>query len=200
MTNPCSSQQERLAAAAEELVRAAVSESDAAALAIGRATVAGLDEMTKGSASLKESLEEKLNTVNENISDLKSDVTSIKESLTTIVELMKNEHRNKRIEFALSNLDLAVGKQFTYEYKIESSITTKQGEPKDLFQSILQAFRKGEGLPLPTFFPGYYRNESEKDAYPEAKRTEVVNILHNLLGVKPRVEVDDDGRHTIYYA
>ena len=127
-----------------------------------------------------ERLEKHMADKNSNVKRLTRDVKDLKESvnrLTHHMEQLKDctveEDKQRRIEWALRNC-------------VKVLPSTRLGGPRintNMIYDILWSFRKGDGHKLPTL------EQPQLDG--------IVNRIHYLTGVKPRVSRDD---FIIYYS
>jgi hypothetical protein len=88
----------------------------------------------------------------------------------------------------------------------DGSMITQPGYKKsaDLVKSILHSFRKGQGYPLPRGVVGDWSRKSSKQEAKEKEaefQSRLVEQIHDLIGMKPRITQDDDeGNCSIWYS
>ena len=132
----------RLEHAARALISAAGSEADK-------------EQICKNFDSLKETFDTKLEVLNQsvltsnekfdttfnqlhsNVVDVKNEVTSIGDHISSIKNIIGNDDKCRRLEFALANTDIGAFKYIDFTRTAQNS--------KDLVRTILISFRKGFG-------------------------------------------------------
>jgi len=201
---------ERLAAAAAELLKAAQMDVDSASQQLLSSNLASLKEsfdlnlntLNQLITGLKRELDAKINTVNQNIASLKEELTKLNASITSQTKL-------QRLEWAIQNADIGTFGYNLYENK--SSYPTRKNS-KDLVRQILLWFRRDRGyffgdgsigdLNLGNYY-NYVQEKERVDAENERMRADFRNALveqiHALVGQKPRLEKKDGGRYCMYY-
>jgi hypothetical protein len=184
----------KLAIAAEELIKAACSHVESTSLTIGKETVEGLKKLSIGSSSieksvesLKTSMDSKLNTLNQSISNLKEEVVGLNSAVAL-------QTKNQKLQWAISNAGLN-----SFSFYVKDGYN--RVESTSFVKTILFSFRKGNGH--------YITNRSMTDYNRYGNNTEVQGEqqfrdalsaqIHELLGQKPLVAVDDNG-YAIYYS
>ena len=113
-TNVASSKDSsKLATAAEELVKAAISHVETTSLTIGKETVEELKKLSLNSesvqqsiAAVKASFDSKLNTLNQSLTDLKEQMVKLNENVAT-------QTKNQKLEWAISNAGINSLKFYT---------------------------------------------------------------------------------------
>lgn len=169
---------------------ASVSLSEAAEELIKAATlVVETSSQRKDLSSIKESLDAKINTVNQNLCQLKDQVTNVNASI-------ERQTKMQSLEWAIQNLGLLEGHSF--RYYIHSNIYgTTEGSIKNDAKCILLSFRQGQGQ---------YINDGDTAKHQPSEKTKsefrdnLVHCIYTLTGVMPRLKVDDDGKYAIYYS
>jgi hypothetical protein len=187
------SKKARLEEAAEALVRAAVSVSETASLAIGRDVAKKLDKLDKlervseDIVSLKESSDTKLNTIHQDICNLKDEMAKVSQAL-------KTEAKVQRIQFAIDHVENRQNGQYVFA---TSSVMRIR---EDLLTPILSSFMRGFGYNLPgnAYLYGVSSNQNNEKGY-EDFRSKVVTELHELLGKKPRLNKEANGKYAVFY-
>jgi hypothetical protein len=169
----------KLAAAAEELIKAAGSYVEVESLRYGRETVDELKLLSKGVTtngtsltSIKVSFVDKINTLNQSILLLKKDIV--------LMEM------NRSLEWAISNAGIG---SFTHYLKG----THGNLDSTDLVRKILINFRRGMGYYITGRSLSSYSNDysyQQKDHSEEEKKFRDVlsNQIFNLTGRKPRID------------
>ncbi len=194
VSEPSSKDSSRLAIAAEELIKAESSHVEYTSLTIGKETVECLKKLSIGSTSieksvelLKTSMDSKLNTLNQSISNLKEEVVGLKSAIAL-------QTKNQKLEWAISNAGLSSSFQFYVKdsyHRVESTSFVK---------TILFSFRKGTGHYITnrsiTKYNDYGNNSEEGE---KQFRDALSTQIHELLGQKPRIAVADNG-YAIYYS
>jgi hypothetical protein len=177
----------QLAAAAEALVRAAVSKMNASVVAMDCEVVQGIQSIAadlkgRNDDKMLEVLNGKVDTLNSNISQMH--VT------------MKTQEKLHRIEFALGLCNLG-----TLTYYMDGCLhPTRSGQ---LLRAILLDFRKGSGhyISLDMTLGSYFHSNEAKLTSNQQFRDALTAELFTLLGVEPvwDAEPEVDGRRTIRY-
>ena len=175
------------------MARAAVSETETASLAIGRDVLANkldkLNGVSEDIVSLKESSDAKLNTIHQDICNLKDEMAKVSQALQT-------EAKMQQIRFAIGHAE----KRQDIKYRDDVNYQTSQSIREHLLTPILSNFMRGYGQYLPhkaRIFNGNNNNDNEKGY--EDFRSQVVFELHALLGQKPRLNKETNGKHAVYY-
>jgi len=186
---------QRLEAAAKELVKAAYLDikEDGESKAVGKTVAAiragndHLSNLEKQVVSMKESMDAKINTLNQNVDNLKEQMEEVKKTVT-------NQTKLQNLSWAIHNSKM---NEFTY-YESRGSI-----ESGELVRKILFSFRRGFGHYLPDEAylqqPYYLRDEAEKKKSASEFRTQLIDQIHALTGQKPRI-VAENSRFAIYYS
>jgi hypothetical protein len=191
----------KLAAAAEALVRAAVSKMKSSVVAMDREVIQGIQSIAadlKGRNDDEKTLEAlgvlngKVDVLNSNISQMHKSSLLMQVTMCGIDSSLKTQDKHRRIEFALGHCNLGT---FQYSFGIRS---------EDLVKKILLNFRKGSG---------YYisiektlsncsgcSNETKLTSHQQF-RDALTAQLFTLLGVEPvwDAEPEEDGGRVIRY-
>jgi hypothetical protein len=184
------SKKARLEEAAEALVRAAVSVSETASLAIGRDVAKKLDKLDKlegvseDIVSLKESSDAKLNMIHQDICNLKDEMAKVSQAL-------KTEAKVQRIQFAIDHVEK--------RQNIEYSHANNYKSIRELLTPVLWQFMQGFGYYLPDNAIFFNVGETNTEVGYEAFRSKVVTELHALLGKKPRLNKEANGKYAVFY-
>lgn len=209
----------RLAAAAQELVSAAASGTEAESLATSKSiveelkalsvteksVVGGLKTLSADSAAFKGVVEVKIAALTQSVSDLKAIMES--QEKRQRIEFASQE-KWQRIEFALQNLDL-VDEFFCYKKGSNGwgygCTTATSKDPEGMLQSILMNFRVGTGSYMSEEYvlgkaPVSNLYTPAPDPNISIFRKHIRSTLQKLLGVPPRLAKENDGRHTIWYS
>ena len=182
----------KLAMAAEELIKAACSHVESTSLTIGKETVEGLKKLSIGSSSieksvesLKTSMDSKLNTLNQSISNLKEEVVPL---------LFKR--RIKSCNGQSKTLRIIIFLRLIFQ-KFEKK-DDRRVEFTSFVKTILLSFRKGTGHDITnrSCQPYHYRNDTKNGE--KHFRDELSKHIHELLGHEPRIALGDNG-YEIYY-
>jgi hypothetical protein len=165
----------KLAVAAEELIKAA---------STLQAESTSLTHATETVQSLK-SMDSKLNalsTLNESISDLKEEVNK---SILNLKNELNIQPKDQKLQWAITNAEHNCFQYSNYVYSpgVPSTSVVKQ---------ILFTFRRGFGAPIDGYRIDHF------DLGEKRFRDALSNQIHELLGHKPRIELED-GKHVIYY-
>ena len=133
-----------------------------------------------------DSLDSKINTLNEQISTIKSDIAALK-------EIMEDERRQKTLERALSLVDVG---SFKYYENGNSSKNTA-----DLATAVIRAFILGHGKNLPVAPALTAGNMSDKERAVHAKDfvEKFAKQITDLIKREPRVEKEKNGPYKIFY-
>jgi TolA-binding protein len=133
-----------------------------------------------------DSLDSKINNLNEQISTIKSDIAALK-------EIMEDEHRQKILERALSLVDVG---SFKYYENGNSSKNTS-----DLATAVIRAFILGHGKNLPAAPALTAGNMSDKEKAIHAKDfvDKFAKQIADLIKKEPRVEKEKSGPYKIFY-
>lgn len=202
----------KLAAAAEALVQAAVSETNSSMLAINREVADGIKSISadlqgRGSNDSETlnsiqaqvgALNSKVDTLNSKVDTLNSNIVKMQATMSSIDTSLKTQERLKRIEFALDECSHGV---FSY-YTNDNSYNNERSDA--LVKSILLNFRKGFGYYIPLEMrltqPSYGRSNEDKLALNQKFRDALTEQLYTILGVKPVwSEPEQNGRRVIRY-
>jgi hypothetical protein len=177
----------QLTAAAEALVRAAVSKMNASVVAMDCEVVQGIQSIAadlkgRNDDKMLEVLNGKVDTLNSNISQMH--VT------------MKIQEKLHRIDFALGHCSLGTLSYFTY-----GSCYPNRGE--QLVRAILLEFRKGSGyyITLNMVHDPHCSSNEAKLTSNQQFRDALTAELFTLLGVEPVWDAvsEEDGRRAIRY-
>jgi hypothetical protein len=177
MTSTSTMSDNKLAAAAEALVQAAVSETSSSMLAINREVVDGIQA--------------KVDTLNSNVVKMQATMCSIDRSL-------KTQERMRRVDFALDQCSRG---SFVYYPNADSH---NDASSEVLVRKILLDFRQGFGYYVPSETilnrkRNYLSNEDTL-ASNQQFRDALTDQLYNILGVKPVwSEPEQNGRRMIMY-
>uniref|UniRef100_A0A7S4JPE0 Uncharacterized protein n=1 Tax=Odontella aurita TaxID=265563 RepID=A0A7S4JPE0_9STRA len=190
---------ERLATAAEELVKAACVEVETTSLAIGRDSLEELKNIAFNSASLKNDFDDKIDTVNQNLAALKNEVGEVKSEVARLRSDIGNLNKMQRLEWAYSNIGMI--ESFKYG---ETHRGQMHNNSVDLCRNILVSFRTGRGHYLPKdaavnkVATDYYLAVSDETKI--LFRSKICEQLRALTGTMPRLAPQDDGRYIIYFS
>jgi hypothetical protein len=188
----------KLAAAAEALVRAAVSKMNASVIAMDREDIQGIQSIT---ADLKgrnddektlEALQASIGLMNGKVDTLNSTISQMQNTMCSI-------DKHGRIEFALGHCNLN-----KFDYNQYSDRVRQRSEC--LVKQMLLSFRKGSGhcMYYMTLDPYFYSNEGKLTSNKKF-RDALTAQLFSLLGVEPvwdavlQAELEEDGRRVIRY-
>mmetsp|Transcript_4142 Transcript_4142/g.8894 ORF Transcript_4142/g.8894 Transcript_4142/m.8894 type:complete len:190 (+) Transcript_4142:38-607(+) len=179
----------KLMDAAEALVKAAVSETEATAVSHGRATVASLESISKSVSELHVSNDGKLNLILPLLAEMVISLKGMNSKMEQQVNILQEEAKRRKIEFALQHTE-----RQNFDYRQDSGYNNKSNS---LVTDILWSFLKGNGYYLPSGARSTSRNTCEST--PENFRAALISQLENLLGSKPRITDAADGRQIIWY-
>ncbi|GKZ00515.1 hypothetical protein MPSEU_001003900 [Mayamaea pseudoterrestris] len=192
----------KLTAAAEALIQAAVSVTESNSLALSREIAASIKDVSEGSKLVKESMENKLNTTNQHLCDLKDAVSAVKTSIdaqTEAIKLqtaaMKDQARFQQITSALTTSDqYLTAHRFTYYVNGDHY---SSGQSDQLIKRILILFRKNCGFYITNYsLNSTQYSSSSKDC--AGFRKNLCDQIQDILGQRPRV-TETDGKTTIWY-
>lgn len=183
-----------LSEAAEELIKAAH-------------RVVETSSQGKDLSSFKESLDAKINTVNQKNCQLKDqvaiinanierqgkDVSSMKVSLdaklNTLNENIHQQTKMQSLEWTINNLELFECHPFQY-----SDVSLCFHHVK----KMLLCFRQGRGYNISD--GGIARSLMSSGKTESEFRDTLVNYVYMLTGVMPRLQLEDNGKYVIYYS
>lgn len=198
---PSSKDFSKLAIAAEELVKAACTHVESTSLEIGKETVKGLKKLSmdsssieKSVASLKESTDAKLNTLNQSLSNIKDQLVLLNANVALQV-------RNQKLEWAISHSDIG---SFEFYVKGDRYKASTRYKSSAFVTEVLLNFRKGVGHYITDRSMSEYRYDyTGKLVQGEEGEMQFRDALsaqiHKLIGHKPKIEVSD-GKVAIYYS
>lgn len=173
LTEPAAKDPSPLALAVDELIKTTLTHVGSASLSTGNA------------ASLKTSLDSKLNTLDQSISNLKEEVAKMNSA-------MANQAKNQRLEWAISNAGI---NSFKHHEKGGFSLV----ESTAIVQSVLLSFKKGPGHYITDRSMTGYRYGQNAEEGEKQFRDALSNQIHALTGQKPRIALADNG-YAIYYS
>jgi hypothetical protein len=159
-----------LSEAAEELIKAAP-------------TVVKTSSQRNDVSSLEESLDTKINAVNQNVCNLKDSI--------------ERQTKMQSLEWAIQNMDLFESYSFQYYVRPLGSGDTKQS--KYDAKHILLSFRQGYSCYIDDGDMAEYHHDSSEKTQSEF-RDRLVNHIFALTGVEPRLERKDDARYIMFYS
>jgi len=191
----------KLTIAAEELIKAACSEVEDTSLAIGKETVESLEKLLIGSSSienslgsLKSSMDSKLNTLNQSILNLKEAVVA---AIGLQVAAIGLQSKDQKLQWAISNAGMNA---FMFYQKHESHYYRQDTtNSTDLVKTILLSFRKGCGLNITNRSKKQWVGNNHGEEGEKKFRDALSNQLHELLGHKPRISLENNV-YAIYYS
>jgi hypothetical protein len=181
----------RLREAAEKLVEAAY--LDVKVQGESKETVAAI-------ASLKESVDSKLNTLNQNIVNLNANmdakINTLNQNVVNLNAKMEYDAKQDNLRWAIEN---SSANEFEYYDADIGYYKKKSGE---FVRGILFWFRKGNGwfLPAKVSINQEYRYEQNKEKAVADFHDKLVAQIHGLTGQKPRISVEANGKHAIHYS
>lgn len=194
----------RLTAAAAELLEAAGVEASAGIqkkmsadiVSLKDSIDAKLNTINQSLVTSRTHLDDKLNTSNQHIVNLETKLTSLEGSIV-------KESKLQALAFGIENAELQAFEY--YEARENSSYYGYHNRKKssDLVRSILFGFRRNIGWYLPDGAMGEIDKSANKEKWEQSNkdfRDKLVTQIHSLLGTKPRVVKEKDGRYTIYYS
>ena len=179
LSAPASKDSSKLAIAAEELIKAACSHVETTSLTLGKETVEGLK-------SLKTSVDSKMNTLDQSISNLKEEVVKLNSAISI-------QAKDQKLQWAISNAGLN-----SFEYYGKDT-NYKQVESSSFVKTILFSFRKGMGFYVTDRSMAQYSYGRDVEEGEKQFRDALSKQIHELIGQKPRIALADDG-YAIYYS
>jgi hypothetical protein len=193
-----------LVEAAEALARAALSEAETSSLAVGRETVAGL-------IALKESIDQKFNTNNQKLETLGESISAELLKVTSEVQSLKHaiekQDKFQRISFGIQNSHVGSFKYRLFSQEDSYSKNTAYGreyDSADLVKSILLSFQKGWGYDPGRCAVGIqnsgFQTRVNAEKAEEEFRISIIDQIFSLIGTKPSITKEADGRYAIYYS
>lgn len=192
-----SSSASKLTEAAEALVQAAVAETEASSLALGREVVDSIQNISKDVDALKTATDNKSNMIVQHLADLKTAVASVKTAVDLQSDVIKlqiqaieAQTKLHRIDMALRDVASLPGLNFDY-YKAGDGFC----QSINLCKNILRSFYKGCGY----FIEGMYISTGRPhETDPKDFQEKLSNHLETLLGKRPKIGVSD-GKQAIWY-
>lgn len=191
----------RLTAAASELLEAAGIE-----VSSGRQQKISTDIV-----SFKESVDAKLNTVNQTLvtsrthiddklNSINQHVVNLEERMASLEKQVTTQSKMQSLEFAMDHTKLD-SFQFYLESK-DSYAYVQTQQSCDFVTNILMSFRRNFGYYLPGGTMTQIRRDDQErwEKSNEEFRNKLITQIHTLTGTKPRVVKEADGRHAIYYS
>jgi cell division GTPase FtsZ len=178
----------KLSLAAEELIKAASSHVESASLEIGNITIQELKNVAMSSSNmeqrlqdLKESIDSKINTMNQQLLACSQNLSSMESNFTASMTLMNQSvaqlTKNQTICWAIEHAEV---NQFEF---LNSGGIAKSGQ---FVKETLLYFRTGVGRYIPTDYFIRYASDGEK-----AFRDALSKQIHELLGQKPRIALKE---------
>mmetsp|Transcript_3144 Transcript_3144/g.4187 ORF Transcript_3144/g.4187 Transcript_3144/m.4187 type:complete len:201 (-) Transcript_3144:63-665(-) len=195
-----SNKNQRIMKAAEALVQAASMEVDSVTQ---QKLSSNLDELKNSfdsklntvSQSMKasgENFDSKINTVNQHLTSLNQNLTSLKSEMEEVKDLLAKQEKRQKLEHIISS---GTG-FFCFDY-YDGGINTRKSS-NSLVKEILNNFALGFGYNLPPSAgteSGYHSINKTNAAF----RTKLVSQLEKLIGHKPRLVDNGDGKYAVYY-
>uniref|UniRef100_A0A7S2YPC9 Uncharacterized protein n=1 Tax=Entomoneis paludosa TaxID=265537 RepID=A0A7S2YPC9_9STRA len=197
--------------AAEALVKAAVSDTESTSLSHGRATVSGLEEISKGISEMKVSSDGKLNTIHQKLFDLDKTLQEMKFLMKEEVDILREDQQLRKLDLEIQNkrhkLEFAMqhADHEEFVYYLSSSRRAESSVSTGLVKDILLAFLRDKGFVLSSDLRLAKKNDygglgayehfgSEKDF-----RRKLVRLLESLLGSTLTMVDAGDGNMSIHY-
>lgn len=135
---------------------------------------------------LKESMDDKLNTLNQSVTHLKDEVGSLKAELTAIKDQLLVQGKHQILEWALENCSSGAFQCRSAAFGCPSATVP--------MKDILLAFRHNRGCSI----HGCYLDSQNESGYAKYHRA-LEKQIDQLIGHKPRIVKDKDGKWVIYY-
>jgi hypothetical protein len=184
-----SSANARLTAAATELLEAAGIE-----VASSRQQKISTDIV-----SFKESVDAKLNTVNQTLvtsrahiddklNSISQHVVNLEERTASLEEEVAYQTKLQAFAFAIDHAE-----QGSFTYRTYNSYSTQQSSA--LIPGIVLSFRRNMGNYIPDGRSGEGDESTQKKNFHEA----LINQIHSLTGTKPKIQLEANGKYAIYY-
>ena len=191
----------KLAAAAQELLKAAGAEvsSDAQKkistdlVSFKESFDARLNTVNQSITTLRSHADDKANTADQRLASIDQRLASLEQKVLLQTQKISKQTKLQTLSFAMQN---AVLVSFTY-------FDTYSKESSTLVSNIMISFRRGFGYHLPdgtlqNIDKHYYKEKWEKSN--KDFRDKLVEQIHGLTGTKPRVVREGDGPFAIYYS
>ena len=177
----------RLSLAAAELVKAAYKQTEDINIDIQREVADNISDIKVESIALKTDMNNKFNTVNQNLQENRKTMESLMTAMTTLNTTMTEEGKKNRIVNALnSERKPATGWCFN-----ESSVDISES----LIRNILSAFLEGQGWYLGAYTTRYFRYQSDAPLKEESKkafRDKLKSEIMIITGTIPTIKLTDD--------
>ena len=125
------------------------------------------------------------------IKELAASSAANKASIEELKGAINQSSKIASLQWAFSNADLS-----KFEYYDSQGHYYNQVQSGVLVRSILSWFIRGAGLYITTTAYIGQNDAAGKTAF----QTKLVSTIHSLVGKKPRIDVESDGRAVIYYA
>lgn len=185
--------------AAEALARAALDEAVSATNAMSKDSIIELKNIQSSVDKLATSSHTSGKAILAAISSLEGEVSSVRGLLQNIRDNEISSAKRRSLQFGIANAKCG---SFSYRSRVESN--SKVTSSEDMVVQILMTFMKGQGRYIDGFVGPQYRNnqwldEKQQEAEKTAFRTQVADQIHGLIGRKPSVNKEEDGRYTIWY-
>mmetsp|Transcript_24522 Transcript_24522/g.44347 ORF Transcript_24522/g.44347 Transcript_24522/m.44347 type:complete len:192 (-) Transcript_24522:177-752(-) len=152
--------------------------------------------------SFKESVDAKLNTVNQTLvtsrahiddklNSISQHVVNLEERTAYLEEQVANQTKLQALAFAMDHAE-----QGSFTYRTYTSYSTQQSSA--LIPGIVLSFRRNMGnyIPEGKVESGEGDESTQKKNFHEA----LINQIHSLTGTKPKIQKGANGNYAIYYS
>ena len=153
---------------------------------IQREVAGNISDMKVESIALKTDMNNKLNTVNQNLQENRKTMESLMAAITTLNTTMTEEGKKNRIVNALNSDRKSATGLFFNEFGIDST--------EGLMNNILSLFLEGRGYYIDEYY-NHNANEESRKAFRDMLKDEIMNIT----GTIPTIKFTDDQSWVIYH-
>ena len=174
----------RLSLAAAELVKAAYKQTEDINIDIQREVADNISDIKVESIALKTDMNNKFNTVNQNLQENRKTMESLMTAMTSLNTTMTEEGKKNRIVNALnSERKPARGWCFNENGKDGS---------ESLIRNILSAFLEDDGCYIDTYHSGIYADGPTEEESKKAFRDKLKSEIMIITGTIPTIKLTDD--------
>eukprot|EP00536_Pseudo-nitzschia_multiseries_P000784 jgi/Psemu1/282572/fgenesh1_pg.9_\ len=191
----------QLSKAAAELVKAACDQTEGASLDIQREVAANILDLKEESVAFKSDMNNKLNTVNQNLQDTKNTMESLLTAINALNKAIKEEGKMNRLNAAFPRIDkLQTVNQhygFVCNYDERGHYVGNSINYTNFIQDVISSFIKGNGYQIGRC--GYMHGPGTHEEKLERFRKTLKDDIQSLTGTVPNIAKDVNGTWCIWY-
>jgi len=221
MSEQSPSKQTRLAAAAEALVEAASLEVDAATKkklvdgldALKSSLDENLNRVVQKMQSSNEDFDAKINSLSQHVDGAKAEVSAIRNDVATIKSLLEEDRKQKILTRAFESIDILLKHREvphdchstagSFNFISHDGLFNRTYKSSELAKEVLLSFMQSRGYYLPKNHAlklKSYDDDAQRSIDAQAFRNKFVEEMELLIGRKPRLSQDKNGRYIIWYS